>query len=49
MSDKEAKDILMNHICACPYGTSPTDCSDDKCRFGIAVRTLCEEAENDIR
>jgi len=47
MTVEEAKDFLTHYICSCPYGTSPTNCGDDKCKFGIAVRTLCEESENE--
>ena len=48
MTNEEAKDLLTHYICCCPYGTSPTDCGDDKCEFGMAIKTLCdEEADND--
>ena len=43
MNKEEAKDFLTHYICCCQYGTSPTDCGDDKCEFGMAVRTLCGE------
>lgn len=43
MTVEEAKDFLTHYICCCPYGNSPINCDDDKCKFGIAVRTICEE------
>lgn len=45
MTRTEAKDFLTHYICCCPFGNSPINCGDEKCAFGIAVRTLCEEAE----
>ena len=44
MTNEEAKDLLTHYICCCPYGTSPDDCDDDKCPFGMAIRTLCDNA-----
>lgn len=43
MTNEEAKDFLTHNICSCENGTSPTDCDNAKCKFGIAVRTLCGE------
>lgn len=43
MTKEEAKEFLTHYICCCPYGTSPTNCDNAKCEFGIAVRTLCDE------
>lgn len=46
MTLEEAKDFLLNrYICCCPYGFSPTNCGDDKCVFGMAIRTLCSELD----
>lgn len=47
MTVEEAKDFLTHYICCCPYGTSPVNCNDDKCKFGIAIRTLCKEGDNE--
>ena len=45
MTNEEAKDLLTHYICCCPYGTSPVDCDDDdECKFGMAIRTLCDNA-----
>lgn len=44
MTIEEAKDFLNHYICCCPYGTSPTNCGDVKCKFGMAVRILCDDA-----
>lgn len=46
MTTEEAKDFLKHYICSCQYGTSPTDCDDPKCEFGIAIRTLCDNARS---
>ena len=43
MTNKEAKDFLTHYICSCPYGTSPANCGDKECKFGMAIRTLCVE------
>lgn len=45
MTSEEAKDFLTHYICCCPYGTSPTNCGDDKCEFGMAIKTLCDNNE----
>ena len=44
MTNKEAKDLLTHYVCCCPYGTSPVDCNDKECKFGMAIRTLCDNA-----
>lgn len=44
MKLEEAKDFLNHYICCCPYETSPTNCGDDKCVFGMAIRILCDNA-----
>ena len=44
MTNEEAKDFLAYYICCCPYGTSPTNCGDDNCEFGTAIRILCDNA-----
>jgi len=41
MTIDQAKDILLNYLCCCKYGTSPVNCSDEECDFGKAVKTLC--------
>lgn len=43
MNKEEAKYFLTHYICCCQYGTSPTNCDDDKCKFGMAIRMLCDE------
>ena len=41
MTEEQAKEYLTNnYICCCPYGTSPTKCGDDMCKFGQAIRAL---------
>lgn len=43
MEKQEAKDYLKTDICCCPYGKNPSDCSDEDCPFGQAIRCLTEE------
>ena len=43
MNKEEAKEFLTHYICCCPYGTSPDNCGDNKCVFGMAIRILCNE------
>lgn len=43
MTNEEAKEFLSHYICCCQYGNSPFDCDYAECKFGIAVRTLCDE------
>ena len=46
MTEEQAKEYLNNYICCCPYGTSPTKCGDDMCKFGQAIRTLTKGGED---
>ena len=43
MTLDEAKEFLTHYICSCQYGTSPMDCDNPKCKFGMAIRILCDE------
>ncbi len=45
MTNKEAKDVLLNYTCCCKYGTSPINCSDEECDFGKAIKTLCNRPQ----
>ena len=45
MTNEEATLVLKNYPCVCEYGKSPTNCKDDKCPFGQAIRLLTETAE----
>lgn len=45
MTKEEAVWVLKNYPCVCEYGKSPTNCKDDKCSFGQAIRLLTEEKE----
>lgn len=50
MDKDEAIIFLRAYPCVCEYGKSPTNCTDDKCPFGQAIRLLTEEnAENGRR
>lgn len=40
---QEAKEFLKTYLCCCPYGKNPSDCSDEDCKFGQAIRILIEE------
>ena len=44
MTEEQAKEyITKEYTCCCIYGDSPTNCSDEKCEFGQAIRALIEE------
>lgn len=47
MTNKEAKDVLLNYTCCCKYGTSPINCSDEECDFGKAIKTLCNRPKGE--
>lgn len=47
MTNKEAKDVLLNYTCCCKYGTSPINCSDEECDFGKAIKTLCNRPQGE--
>jgi hypothetical protein len=49
MTIQEAKAYLKNYPCVCKYGLSPYACKDKEgCEFSKAVRTICEEADNEL-
>lgn len=46
MTVNEAIQTIRGYPCVCEYGDSPFKCTDDKCPFGEAIRTLVNEVNN---